>query len=216
MMIFDAILDLVYPRRCPFCRRVLDKKQLVCRFCLTKLPFVPEALQGERVSNVEARYAPLYYEKSVRESLLRYKFNGAAAYADAYAELLAKCIEENNISCDIITWVPLSRRRLRKRGYDQAQLLAEAVARYMSVPCEKLLRKTRNNPAQSGTASAAARRENVRGVYAPVKPEMISGKTVLIVDDIITTGSTLSECAKILKAEGAKKILALTLARARD
>ena len=83
-------------------------------------------------------------------------------------------------------------------------------------PVRSFCAKTRNNPAQSGTASAAARRENVRGVYAPVKPEEISGKTILIVDDIITTGSTLSECAKILKAEGAKKILALTLARARD
>ncbi len=215
-MIIKSILDLVYPRRCPFCRRILDKKQLICRSCLTKLPFVPQARQAERVRNIEACYSTLYYEKSVRESLLRYKFNGAAAYADAYAVLLAKCIEENGISCDIITWVPLSRRRLRKRGYDQARLLAEAAARHMGAPCEKLLRKTRNNPAQSGTASAAARRENVRGVYAPVKPEEISGKTILIVDDIITTGSTLSECAKILKAEGAKKILALTLARARD
>lgn len=216
MKILDYILDLFYPRRCPFCRRLLNRGQLICRFCPPILPRVSPELQAQHFKYIADCYSPLYYEKAVRDSLLRYKFQGAAAYADAYGELLAQCIDENRITCDIVTWVPLSRRRLRKRGYDQARLLAEAAARHMNLPCEMLLRKTRNNPAQSGTASAGQRRQNVRGVYEPVKPELISGKCVLLVDDIVTTGSTLGECAKMLKSAGAEKILALTLARARD
>lgn len=216
MNIFDYILDLFYPRRCPFCRRLLNRGQLICRFCPPKLPTVSPELQTQNFKYIAACYSPLYYEKAVRDSLLRYKFQGAAAYADAYGELLARCIDENNITCDVITWVPLGRRRLRKRGYDQARLLAEAAARYMDVPCTMLLRKTRNNPAQSGTANAETRRRNVLGVYEPVRPERMVGKRVLLVDDIVTTGSTLSECAKMLKSAGAEKIFALTLARARD
>lgn len=87
----------------------------------------------------------------------------------------------------MVTWVPVSRRRLRKRGYDQAQLLAESACRVWGVKPERLLRKVQDNPAQSGLTEAAARRANVLGVYEAVGPEQIQGRRVLLVDDICTT-----------------------------
>ena len=152
----------------------------------------------------------------VRRSLLRYKFQGLRIYAELYGEFLAKCIDENPISCDSITWVPLSRKRLRKRGYDQARLLAEELSRQTGLPCVPMLRKIRNNPAQSGTGDAKKRRENVKGVYEALSEEEIAGRRILLVDDIVTTGATLSECASVLKKAGAKEVSAMTLARRKD
>ena len=157
----------------------------------------------------------MYYEGNIRVSLLRYKFHGQSGYAKVYGEFLSKCIDENEISCDIITWVPLSRRRLRSRGYDQAGLLAEEIALKSGLPCVPLLKKVRNNPAQSRTGDAAKRKANVAGVYAAINQEQMQGKCVLLVDDILTTGSTLAEAAKTLKAAGADKIIGLALAMKR-
>ena len=165
---------------------------------------------------VEGCCSPLYYTGDVRSSLLRYKFGGINMYAGEYAKFLARCIDENAFPCDSVAWVPLSRQRLRKRGYDQARLLAEETAKLLGLPCSSLLRKKRNNPAQSGTGNAEKRRLNVKDVYEIRKYADISGKTVLLVDDIVTTGSTLNECARVLKAAGAKAVYAGTLARRQD
>ena len=166
--------------------------------------------------NVDECFSVLRYEGDVRKSLHRYKFGGVSAYAGCYAKLLAECIEDNAVYADIVTWAPLSVRRLRERGYDQARLLAEGAAEYMETPCLPLLKKRRHNTAQSGTKSAEERRRNVRGVYACAGNTPLDGMTVLLVDDIVTTGATLDECAGVLRKAGASEILALTLACTMD
>lgn len=217
MKLLDHILDLLYPPRCPFCRKLLrDWEPSICRSCEKTLPYVPEAVSCRQFKGIAKCVSPLYYEGTVRDSLLRYKFSGVTAYRRVYAELISKCIDENDISCDIITWVPLSRRRLRRRGYDQAKLIAEAIAKNRSLPCESLLKKIRNNPPQSKTGSAGKRADNAAGVYQCRDTGQIFGKNVLIIDDIVTTGATLSECARMLSAAGAVSISAATVARGKD
>lgn len=215
-VVLNAVLDVLFPRRCPFCRKLLDGKRLICRDCAKSLPRVHETAQSRRYANIAECHSVLYYEGAVRESLLRYKFGGAAAYADAYAALMEAYLDNAPIDCDVVTWAPLSRKRLRRRGYDQARLLAEPVAEHLGVPCAQLLVKTRNNPAQSGTKGRDKRAANVSGVYSPAPGTSAAGLRVLLVDDIVTTGATLSECARVLKAAGADEIFALTLAMTRD
>ena len=113
---------------------------------------------------------------------------------------------------DMVTWAPLSKKRLRRRGYDQARLLAEAVAKELGLPGEGLLRKVRNTPPQSGIDTPEARRANVSGVYAAAEPNHAAGKCILLIDDIITTGATVSECARILLLSGAESVYAAALA----
>ena len=217
MSVWSKILDLLFPPRCPFCGKLLnDWDKGLCRGCEKILPYVQAAEQGRKLKNITLCVAPLYYEGCVRESLLRYKFKGVTAYRQVFADFIAKCIDENQISCDIITWVPLSRKRLRRRGYDQARLIAEAAARELALPCERLLKKIRDNPPQSSTGGAEKRRANAAGAYACPAPELVRGRRVLIIDDIVTTGSTLSECAGILKAAGAATIYAAAAAQRRD
>ena len=215
MKILDALLELLYPTRCAFCHKQTGGGQ-ICRKCAGSLPYTEDGEQVRNFRFVEKCASPLYYEGDVRASLLRYKFNGLSFYWKIYCEILSKCVDENEISCDIITWVPLSKARLRQRGYDQARLLAEGLAEHMGVECARLLRKTRNNPAQSSMGGAEKRRANVSGAYEAVDAGRTEGRRVLIVDDIVTTGSTLSECAAVLTMAGAKSVTAATVARTRE
>ena len=216
MKLIDTLLDLLYPPRCPFCHRFLDGGMRVCARCERSLPYMPAGRVDRAFKNVDECFSVLRYEGDVRKSLHRYTFGGVSAYAGCYAKLLAECIEVNAIYADVVTWAPLSARRLRERGYDQARLLAEGAAEYMETPCLPLLKKRRHNAAQSGTKSADERRKNVRGVYAYAGNTPLDGMTVLLVDDIVTTGATLDECAGVLRKAGAAEILALTLACTMD
>lgn len=214
--LLSRLLDLLYPPRCVFCHNLMPRGVGVCGHCRSTLPYTVGEGRSRRLKGISRCVSPLYYEGSVRDSLLRYKFGSLSGYAKIYGEFLSKCIDENGISCDSITWVPLSRRRKLLRGYDQAQLLAEELSRRTGIPCGGLLRKIRNNPAQSGTGSPARRRANVSGVYRPADPEKTEGRRILLVDDIVTTGATLSECASVLKRAGATEVFAVTVACARD
>ena len=145
--------------------------------------------------------------------MLRYKFNGLSFYSSVYTDLMINKLDREEYVCDCITWVPLSRKRLRSRGYDQAKLLSEGFAASAGLPCEELLKKIRNTAPQSGTDSRAERKSNIKNAYRTVQEEKIVGKSILLMDDIVTTGATLSECAQALKRAGAKQVRALTLAR---
>ena len=164
---FEKLLDLLFPPRCPFCRAILkDHETLLCGRCRKELPWTCGAAQKQSFRHVESCVSPLFYEGEVRRSLLRYKFGGMSVYAPKYAELMCGCIERNGLSFDLISWAPLGRKRLRKRGYDQAKLLALALSERLGKPCEQLLIKTKDNPPQSGTGSAEKRRANVSGFTA--------------------------------------------------
>ena len=211
------LMDLIYPPRCTFCHDfVKNGKILVCDKCKDNLPRTLNAGR-QKTTFVTACIAPFYYEKDVKESLHRFKFRSCTGYARAYAPYLAELIRsEFGDGYDLLTWVPISRKRYKKRGYDQAQLLAKEVGKLLGVRPIRTLRKIRNTPPQSRIGNAEKRRENISGAYAVWKPERFAGKRILIFDDIITTGSTISECARTLGKAGADQILCATVARTRS
>ena len=134
-----------------------------------------------------------------------------------FGSLTARCAaEEFGGEFDAITWVPVSRKRLRRRGFDQARYLAGSLCVEWHVEPQETLRKILDNPPQSGLEDADARRANVLGAYEAVHPERIAGKRFLLVDDICTTGSTLGEAARVLRQAGAADVLGLTLAVTRE
>ena len=138
-----------------------------------------------------------------------------SAAAEALGGLVARCAAERfSGEFDTVTWVPVSKKRLRQRGYDQARLLAESACRRWDTKPVALLRKVADNPAQSGLTEAAARRANVLGVYEAL-PEA-AGKRVLLIDDICTTGATLTECVRVLKDGGAESVACAAVALTRE
>ena len=210
MSLREKLLDLFFPPRCAFCHTV--GVHGVCQNCEKTLPRTPEPLCKDTSFGVCA--APLLYEGVVRESLLRFKFHGVQGAAEGYGALLAQCVaEELGGEFDLVTWVPVSRERERERGYDQAFLLARETAKHWDTKPVRLLRKTRDNAAQSGLSSAAERQGNVLGVYKAENTEMLKNARVLLIDDILTTGSTLGECVRVLKEAGAKSVVCAALAR---
>ena len=209
------LLDLFFPPKCPFCGKVLDHAG-ICPACEKALPWTEEGAGVRELSGGVRCAAPLWYEGKVREGLLRFKFQGARAAAGPLGELVARCAAERfSGAFDVVTWVPVSRRRLRSRGYDQARLLAESACRLWEVRPAQLLQKITDNPAQSGLTEEAARRANVLGVYEAAEPERIQGCRILLVDDICTTGATLAECARTLRDAGAADVMCVCAALAR-
>ena len=211
MSLKEKLLDLFFPPRCAFCRRT--GVHGVCADCERTLP--PATGQLCVGAGLGWCASPRLYAVGGRERLLRFKFHGAQSAAEGYGELLARCAaEELGGQFDTVTWVPVSKKREHERGYDQAYLLAKETARHWGIEPVRLLRKTRNNAAQSGLSSAAERRGNVLGVYEAENTDRIRGAKILLIDDILTTGATLGECVRVLREAGAADVVCATLARA--
>lgn len=211
------VLDLLFPPKCVFCGKVLDTgEDGLCARCQRELPWLTDGeaeLTGEFFSLCAA---PLRYQDKVRDSVRRYKFKGRRGYHKLYGRLVAQCVHDHLAGrYDLITWVPLSPQRKKERGYDQAFLLASAAALELGEVAVETLRKERNTDPQSGLTEDAQRRANVLGAYTPVDPDLVAGKRVLLIDDVVTTGSTLSECARMLRTMGAEDVVCAALARAR-
>ena len=214
MGFFSTLLDLLFPPKCVFCSRVLNKTDGGwCDKCTESLPYADNfGMQNGDV--FDFCVSPLYYTGVVRRSILRYKFGGASHYADVYGKFLAGCISDcPDIKYDIISWVPLSSRRERKRGYDQAMLLAMATALELEDIAVETLRKPRDVQAQSELGDKKERSDNISGAYEISDPEIITGKRILLIDDVVTTCSTLDECARILLRAGAAGVICAALAR---
>ena len=150
----------------------------------------------------------------MRRAILRLKFQGARFLAVPLGRSLAmKVLVTHPAGFDYLTWVPVSDKRKRKRGYDQSLLLAKALGEELGMEPKPLLKKVRDNPAQSGL-SPEKRRGNVSGVYAPVGEIDLTGKRVLLIDDVFTTGSTAEECARVLREAGAGAVHCAAVAAA--
>lgn len=216
MSIFSPLLDLLFPPKCVFCHCVLsDDEDMVCEKCADTVTVSDEPYSARNLDDsISFCFAPFTYEGNVRESLHRFKFGGNSFYADTYAEAICFALPPEQLVCDVITWVPLSRARLRKRGYDQAGLIAQGIADQFGITCVRTLKKKINVKPQSSLKDPEARLKNISGAYETVNAEFIEGKRILLVDDIVTTGATVSECARTLLAAGAASVSVVAAAHA--
>ena len=215
MKILDFLSKLFFPPKCVFCRRVLEEYG-VCDKCKASLPYRKPAESNDKVMFVDEIYSCFRYEGDVKNAIVRYKFGGMACYSDDFSKYLADCVRENlEGKYDIISWVPLSKKRLRSRGYDQARLLAEGVCKRLGTIPVRTLNKCRNAAPQSRQNDPSERMANILGAYEACSDD-IEGKRIIIIDDVMTTGSTTSECARVLKTAGASSVIVLTLAKTKN
>ena len=212
--------QLVYPRRCPFCDRVLGSVP-ICPDCAAELeelrrkPGMRLDASQHYLGKLTGAAAPFRYEGCVRRGILHTKYHAAPwaavelglwlaklAFGSemhmAGAEPVPELVEGMSLGYDCIVPVPLHTRRLLARGYNQAAYIAEGIASRMGVPVEdRAVSRLRNNPSQT-TRSSAGRWENVRDLFAVARPGALAGRHVLLVDDVVTTGSTLLSCTEAL------------------
>lgn len=209
-----ALLDLLYPPKCPFCGRVLERgEDGMCALCQQELPWTDGP--GRGVEGCDGCLAPLHYRDRVREGVHRYKFKGGASYSALFGGLMAQCLGDRwDGTADLITWVPLHPKRKKRRGYDQAELLARRVGELSGIAAAPTLEKIRTTGVQSRLHTEEERRANVEGAYRALPGLDLAGKRVVLVDDVATTGATMAQCAACLREAGAEAIVALTLAQA--
>ncbi len=203
---FRTLAQLLYPPKCVLCGKVLEKQETdLCRTCRVE---GPECVKfSGKFRFLDSVAAVWYYEEPVRGSIHRFKFGNTRSYAGCYGRMLAmRLTEQNPDGFDLLTWVPISFPRRWKRGYDQSALIAKAVGRELGIQPVRLLKKIRNNPPQSGFSGEARRRANVLGAYREMNRELLKGKKILLIDDVITTGASAGECARVLLTAGAREV----------
>lgn len=226
-MIFKNLFSALYPLRCPFCGEVPLFGEKACEECLKAAPLVEDnpcliCGEGENLCTCkgvgekfffDGLCGVYYYEGNVKNGIFRFKFRGEKVlgefFAEKMAERLKECFPGKNF--DAVTAVPLTKKGLRKRGYNQSGVLGKIIAEELGLPFEELLLKVKDNPPQH-LAKGENRRKNVKGVFSVKDKSRVEGKTILLCDDIKTTGATLSECAEILKKAGAEKVYCITAA----
>jgi ComF family protein len=234
----DAALDLVFPAICPVCELVLGagRHDPLCGDCWRAMPRLTppwcercglsfptfDAVASTRAGNCQAcaiavppfawARAALAYAGPAREALQAFKFGGRRVLARVLAELIVETLGTDLMrGADAIVPVPLAPARERERGFNQAAALAERLAPRVGVPMrETWLARTRRTAPQT-ELSAAERRVNVRGAFAA--SSAASGANVIVVDDVYTTGATVAECARALRAAGAQLVGVVTVAR---
>ena len=222
--ILDPVIDLLFPLSCVVCKR---EGRFLCEGCETTLPrlesphcsicanpggapvcawcaAIPPAFDGIR--------APYLLDGPITEMVYGLKYRNLRSWAPGMGRLMATHIESSPDSADLLVPVPLHRRRERDRGYNQSELLAREVSELTAIPLEpEVLSRTRDTPPQISMTSQEDRRRNMEGAFACTAS--VGGRRVLLVDDVVTTGATMSACARELKAAGAASVWGLALAR---
>lgn len=221
----EFCLELLFPARCPFCDAVLGFSGF-CADCAetlhtaTRTPGAPVPAQGHEMRWMDAVYAPYFYESIVQNAILRMKFHGRPDLARPLAGMVAEMLRAAgpSLCVEMIVPVPSGRGELHRRGYDVPLNLARLLGRELHLPVVQALYKTRETTPQA-TLSGEERRRNLHGVFA-VRGEgsggvSVTGRHILLVDDVYTTGTTLDECAGALKAAGAASCSGICIAAVR-
>jgi ComF family protein len=232
---FAATMDALVPPTCPICRRFMQKQHGICGACWQDLNFITGPVcritghpmpvdLGAQTINLAAQMRPppyhmaraaFAYDGSAAELIKRFKFRDRVDLADFFAPHMLRCAAEMVQDGVIYVPVPLHRWRLLARRFNQSAALCRALARLSPYGVEtNALRRIRATPHQIGL-SRDARRRNLHGAFAvpeKYRPRLV-GRTVILVDDVLTTGATVEACSKILKAAGVKQVEVLTIAR---
>jgi len=205
-IIWNGILDILFPKTCLGCGR---EGTYICKDCAIFLSEVDMIEAGPR-SNIMSAWE---YEGLMEKLILKIKYDGCYDIINELVEKAFKTIELNLPPDIYITYVPMYRKKEKRRGFNQAELIAKKVGERTNRPVVKLLEKIKDNRSQVGLGPQE-RAENVKNVFKmiEVRPQSM-WQNVLIVDDVYTTGATVGECVRVLKKSGVKNVWGFTLSR---
>ncbi len=223
--VWDMTMDLLFPRRCPICEDIVIKGQYVCPECKRKLNYVepPCCMKcGKHIDSPDAEYCedcqrepkhfirgfPVFeYHGGMKDSMMAFKYKNKREYATMYADEIVKRYRDEleAIPIDALIPVPVHRRKLRRRGYNQAEVLAKELAKRISVPCiTDTLVRVENTGVQKAL-DHKGRKNNLKNAFKRVQ-DSVKLETVVLVDDIYTSGATIEACTKVLLATGVKNV----------
>jgi ComF family protein len=222
----ELAVDSFFPRRCVGCGKV---RSFLCPECLGKLPRLlpplcpkcgrPQAsgivcpICRQRQTEIDGIRSPFRFDEVIRKAIHELKYRNLKAISPCLAELLADYLRANPLPGEALVGVPLHPRRLRERGYNQSSLLARELGRRIDLPViEDCLVRVKQAQPQVRAVDVEERRRNVADAFV-CRGEQVSGKQIILIDDVCTSGATLESCAVALKSKGATSVWGLTLAR---
>jgi ComF family protein len=231
---FSTVLDFLFPPSCPICRAAVSDHGTICpecwrgfnwisnpKCCRCGYPFPADLDLGPRplcpvcaagLSELDWMRAACVYDQFSKNVMLPFKHAGALKYQKLMSRAMIGALQDLDTDIDLVLPVPLARRRLFKRGYNQATLLARPIAKQLGarLDIDSVRRKYRPD---MGHKNARERLENIRGAFICVSPNTVRGKTILLVDDVMTTGATFTELCKVLKRSGAHRVYGVVFCR---
>jgi len=224
--LIELAVDSFFPRRCVGCGKVGG---FLCPECLGKLPRLlpplcpncgrPQASGivcpdcRQRQTEIDGIRSPFRFDEVIRKAIHQLKYRNLKAISPCLAELLADYLRSNLLPGEALVCVPLHPRRLRERGYNQSSLLAGELGRRIDLPViEDCLVRVKQAQPQVRAVDVEERRKNVADAFV-CRDEKVSGKQIILIDDVCTSGATLESCAAALKSKGATSVWGLTLAR---
>ncbi|MCR5553252.1 MAG: ComF family protein [bacterium] len=198
----DCLAKLIFHngKTCRFCGTNIKEKELVCERCKSTH------------YNFDSAISVCDYNELSAYLIKSFKFDGNYYVGETIAKLMAKYFKVRKIKADYLTFVPLGEDRLKDRGFNQSQVLAELLSTELNIPCIDLLRKVKETPKQS-LLSMKERFENLKDAFVVKEKANLKGKTIILIDDVFTTGTTLNECSLIVKKLKPEKIIAFTFAK---
>jgi competence protein ComFC len=222
----NEVTDLLFPRECIGCGKIGD---FICVRCSKKLPrlnpplcprcgkpetsgsLCPDCWGSPR--DVDLIRSVFVFEGVIRDAVHAFKYSNLSALSGSLGSFMADYFLSNKMKGDVLIPVPLHSSRLRERGYNQSELLAREISHIINIPFDSgIVQRIRDNEPQARTKGAQQRRRNVKNVFGGVAGN-VSGRDLIVVDDVCTSGATLASCAAVLKAAGARQVIGLTLAR---
>ena len=222
MSLFDALADFLFPPRCPHCHAYVEQRGTWCEACLGQV-LHPQllTLYGEAAKVLGDAWAFGEYQGTLRNLILQLKYQKkmhVLPQIRAFVRAGLPSMPQDVLESDIAVPVPLHASKRKSRGFNQVELIFKEELAACGIPSAELLKRTRATKPQYGL-KAAARRENIKDAFAWNPSESLAcvrGKRVLLLDDILTTGATLADCASVLRKAGARNVVALVLASDRS
>ena len=223
MKLTRRIRKIFFPESCPTCREIIPFSKSCCLSCEASVCRLPEdfclhcnsrkCFCTEKDEKLRHLTAPFIYSGAIKSAIAEYKFSREKGYADFFAGELFKSIMSSfpDAEFDCVSFVPSDKEMLRKRGFNQSELLSKRLARLMFIPHCELLIKSRATLRQH-YLSGEKRRQNPKGAFTLCENADVENKTVLLCDDIKTTGSTLLACEKVLLEAGARDVYCAVIA----
>ena len=213
-MNFEFVLSFLFPKKCVLCKEKYG--DVICKKCFRRIKKYEKAqIVKFKNKNLDFLIYFFKYEKLIRRLMLQYKFSNKPSISEVFSKIILK----NENICgklkfyDIITSVPMYKGKKMARGYNQTELFSKQIADNLGMKYDEFaLIKIANNKRQS-SLKVVERKHNVKGVFKVLNKENIQNKNVILIDDIYTTGATLEECARVLKAAGAKSVLGFIIAK---
>lgn len=213
-LIIESVLNVIYSGddNCLICKEYCEEEEYLCISCLKKIEYCNSSFSLKKEGYEFDCYSATYYANIIIELVRRLKYRGDFASGEFLGNLFIKLIEKNIFDFDIVTFVPMTAKSKRKRGFNQSQFLASIIGKTYNKPIIQLLQKHKDTKDQIGL-NASSRWENLNDCFQFIGKYSIKNKCILLVDDVITTGATSYYCSKQLIDNGAGKVIILTVAK---